>query len=129
MRESRSFELLLSQARVVREKLSFSRGEVKGDPSKHYSWIHNSESRINFYEGLGYQIVKDPEVKTNWLKEDGTHRWGDSILMCVDKDFKQALDMDTEISSVESLEGSRESFLAFAKSRGVPVVDNSLQEA
>jgi len=122
-------EELLAKARVVREKAVFSRSAVKGgDPSKDYVWVHNSDHTIYHFQALGYSICKDPKVKTAWKKEDGRHLRGDVILMEVDKDFREALKMEAEARSVETLEGSRESFLAFAARKGIPAVDNSRRE-
>ena len=119
-------EDLLKRVKILRERAATSQGEVRnGKLDKVYVWVHKSDQRLVYFEGFGYQICRDPSVQTNWRKEDGTHVWGDAILLEIDKDFHEALKLESQARSVEALEGTRESFIAFAQTNGIPVRDNS----
>ncbi len=129
LQEKANFEDLLKKARTLRERMSHAQGEVKGGrQDRAYIWINRNDSRIQYFEGLGYTICRDPNVRTKWKKEDGEHRWGDVILMEVDKDFKEALEVDSDAKSVEALTGSRQEFIEFAIQNRIPVQDRSKTE-
>jgi len=123
---------LLAKVKTLRENWVLNLGRIDGDPKKAYVWVNQHESRVIWYEGLQFAIsrsvveVKDgrPQVvsgvKTNYVREDGTHRRGDLILMECDREFKEALDAEGELRAVEQLEGAKQSFEAFADRERVP---------
>lgn len=113
---------LLAKVRSTRSSMLQHLASIEGkDPSKHYGWIHNSEPRITHFRAQGYEVCKDPKVKTQWRREDGTHVRGDLILMECPKDLHEAWKVDGELRAIEDLENSRNSFTAFAERSGVPV--------
>lgn len=125
---------LLAKVKTLRESWVLSRGRIdQRDPSKEYVWVNKDEERITWYEGREFSVTRSkvertPEgtlrvvsgPKTQWVKEDGTHKRGDLILMEIDKDLKEALDTDSDLQAVEALEGSKQGFEAFATREGVP---------
>jgi hypothetical protein len=90
-------------------------------PDKHYSWINRDENRITHFQAQGYVICKDPDIKTNWKKEDGTHVRGDLILMETSAELHEVWKYEGELRAVEDLEASRDSFKAFAGKNQIPV--------
>lgn len=111
---------LLRQVRLTREKLRTA-GMVQGmDPGKVPIWVANDDTTQVQFQGLGYEICRDPNVQSPWKKEDGTHRRGDVILYQVDKDIYEALRTDSAIRAIEALESPEDQFLDFAENRGVP---------
>ncbi len=111
---------LLKKVRILRSDAS--RGlEVKGsDPNKSYTWVNVHPSRRVFFEGQGFTVCRDPKVVTSWRREDGTHIRGDLILYECDKEWKEALTAFDDLSAIEAMEGSQETFLAFAEQNKVP---------
>jgi hypothetical protein len=99
-----------------------NKGEVKdGNPNKVYIWVNQKEDRRTFFEGLGYQLCTDPNVKTRWRKEDGTHRRGDLILYEIDRELHEIMQLDSQIRAVEQMASSKDSFLEFATGANVRV--------
>ena len=110
----------LAKVRVLREKMLMNRGEVKGKPDKMYCWVNVHESRRQWYEGLGWELCKDPSVHTEFKKEDGTHVRGDLILYQIDKETYELLNLDSELRGIEGIQGSKDEFLSFAESNRIP---------
>jgi hypothetical protein len=75
---------------------------------------------------MGYEICKDPDIVTDWKKEDGTHIRGDAILMTISKELKEAWKYDSELRAVADLETSRDSFKAFGDRNGIPVEEQAV---
>lgn len=113
---------LLAKVHTTRDSMLQNMVKLEGtNPAKQYSWINNSEPRINFFAAQGYIICKDPAVKSRFQREDGTHVRGDLILMERDRELHEAWKYDGEMRAVADMEGSRDSFKAFAARNGVPV--------
>ena len=111
---------LLARVRERRARLLVNKGRVEGgDPKKVYVWINQRDERRTYFEGLGYTLCKDPHVKTQWGREDGTHHRGDLILYEIDRDTHEALKLDSQIRAVEQMASSRESFREFAAGSGI----------
>ena len=116
---------LLAKIRSTRTSLLSSLAQVEGrNPSKHYAWVNSHQSRITAYQGMGYEICRDPLISTQWKKEDGTHVRGDAILMETSKEMKEMWDYDTELRAIEDLENAQGSFKAFAEREGVPIIES-----
>ena len=112
---------LLARVRQTRAKLIFNRGEINGNkPNKEYSWVNRAEERIVFYKAMGYEICRDPDIKSAWRQEDGTHIRGDVILMEVDKEWHEALRLDEQDRAVSALEGKTDEFERDMARVGVP---------
>lgn len=97
---------LLAKVRAGYHKTDRSKfgAVLEGDPKMHYAWINNrADVRVNF-EGVGYEICRDPKVVTRFKREDGTHVRGDLILMQVDKEVYEMLQWQDDYASIEKLE-------------------------
>lgn len=104
---------LLAKVRQIRAHALTDRGKVlNGKPDKAYIWSNIAEHTLVEFQGLGYQICKDPDVKTAWKKEDGTHVRGDLILMEVDRDLYDAIKADDELRALEAIEAPKNAFAA-----------------
>lgn len=115
---------LLKKVRIVRERLAQNRGMVDGmNPSKAYVWVNISDNRQIEYQSTGYELCRDPNIKSKWKQADNTHKRGDAILYEIDKDLHEALDMDAQLRAVEGVEGAREGFKAVAFQNGVPIYE------
>lgn len=113
---------LLKRVRTLRESILTNRGEVKGKkPNKDYVWVNTRADRRTYFEGLGYQVCRDPDIQTRWKKEDGTHQRGDLILYECDRELREAIRLDAEMRSLEAIEGPQQSFEAFAERSAVPL--------
>lgn len=110
---------LLARVRVARDRLRFAGEVLNGNPNKVYIWVNISDDRQVTYQGMGYTICKDPNIKTRWKKEDGTHRRGDLILYEIDRDLNEAIKLDGEMRAVEGQEGEQ-MFLDFAQQNRIP---------
>ncbi len=110
----------LAHVKLLREKLLMNRGEVKGRPDKMYCWVNVNESRRQWFEGLGWELCKDPSVKTEFKREDGTHVRGDLILYQMDKEIYEVINLDNELRGIEGIQGSKDQFLNFAESNRIP---------
>lgn len=110
---------LLRRAAVLRGKATRNQtGEVKNRrPDMHYFWELNTTQAVAEREAQEYEVVKakfdknkqptaDSEV-TPWLKQDGTHIWGDLILMRVKQELYEAYMAIDELKSLETIENSR----------------------
>lgn len=112
---------LLQRARVVRENARAMRGSIQGmKPDLVYIWVNIREERQIYFQNLGYELCKDPEVVSKWKRDDGAHRRGDLILYQVPKDLHEALKLDSEIRAIEDMENSKDGFLAFAERLSIP---------
>jgi len=95
-----------ARVRAVRAKTSVEENlkVLNQDPSKVYEWINIDPRRVAFFEAREYVVcnaTNSPKVKTNWVRDDGTHVQGDAILMMVDRELKQDLDADDALRSMD----------------------------
>ena len=123
--EQRKKQELLSKVRQMRQGVIQNHGQIKPrDPAgsvprdKHYAWINVHPLRVTHYKALGYEICKDERITTDFEKADGTHVFGDLILMYCNKDYYEALKLDAAIRAVEGVEGE-EIFKTFAEKSNV----------
>lgn len=115
---------LLQQVRTTRSSMLSQLAEIEGRKADmHYGWVNNSDARITHFRAQGYEICKDPDVRTRWRRDDGTHVRGDVILMVCPKDLHEAWKYDGELRAIEDLENSRDSFKAFAERSKIPVTE------
>lgn len=115
---------LLKKVRIIRERLAQNRGMVEGmNPSKAYVWVNISDNRQIEYQSTGYELCRDPNIKSKWKQVDNTHKRGDAILYEIDKDLHEALDLDAQLRAVEAVQGAREGFKATAAQHGVPTYE------
>jgi len=112
---------LLEKVRTLREGALFNKGAVEGDPNKQYCWVNTKEDRRVSYEAAGWVITKDPNVKTRWRQEDGTHKRADLILYEMDKELYEATVAYNSLRGIEAVEGSEDMFLAALDRDKVPV--------
>lgn len=118
---------LLRQVRETRANSLQQKGKVRSadstkqlNPTKHYVWVNRNEHRVVFFRGLGYTICSDPAVATDWKLEDGTHAFGDLILMEIDRELHEMIKLDGQLRALEGVEGETV-FAAFAERAGIPV--------
>ena len=113
------------QARTnVREHLGQIRASDPGvgiPRDKHYCWINMHPSRVSHYLALDYEICKDPRITTAYIRDDGTHIYNDSILMCCDMDYYEALKLESQSKAIEYVDGEG-MFSSFANRVGIPVL-------
>lgn len=105
-------------AHLNHQRVWAKEGELPAD--KKYVWVNKNESRVVYYQGLGYAICRDERVMTNWRREDGTHQYADLILMDIDRGLWEAMKLDSELRGLEGVEGE-DMFKAFAERAGIPV--------
>lgn len=127
-------EIEARKVREIRERVRqntframFNYGEVRGKgggpkPSdKHYAWVNSHPLRITKFQALGYTICKDDRIETDYYSPTtGTHQCGDTTLMYCDKDYYEALKLDSAYRAIEGVEGES-IFHAFAGRVGIPV--------
>lgn len=104
---------LLSRVRVNRERLVSDRGKVLNPkPGKHYVWVNSHVDRQTEYASLGYDLCRDPEIKTRagQISEDGSHRRGDLVLYEIPTDLHEAMYLDNVIRGIELIEAPKEEF-------------------
>jgi hypothetical protein len=118
---------LLRKVRETRSNALQEKGRVRSaDPAKqlnpaiHYAWVNRNEHRIVFFQALGYKIVNDAAVMTDWKREDGSHAYGDLILMEIDKETHEMMKLDSQLRALEGVEGESV-FASFAQRAGIPV--------
>ena len=120
---------LLSQVRQRREDTIRMKGRVyPADPNgampagKHFVWVNRNEHRVVSFKSEGYTVVNDghARIRTDWEREDGTHIYGDLILMEIDKELYDTIKLDDQIRAMENVEGQA-MFETFAKESGIPV--------
>lgn len=112
---------LLQRARVIRNNARALRGSVENmKPGLVYIWVNIREERQIYFQNLGYEVCKDPDVKSKWKRDDGAHRRGDLILYQMPKDLHEALKLDAEVRAIEDMENSKDSFLSFAERLSIP---------
>lgn len=110
---------LLAKVRMLRDA-QLTAGAVNGKPHKVYCWVNIREERQLFFQSLGWELCKDPEVKTSWRQPDGTHKRADVILYHIDRDLYEAFEADKELRGMEALEGAEKSFETNAARNGAP---------
>lgn len=118
---------LLAKVRQQREDTLKMKGRVyAADPAigvpanKKYVWVNRNEHRVVEFTSSGYTICKDPAIRTDWRRDDGTHQYGDLILMEIDFELWEAIKLDDQIRSLENVEGAAV-FESFAQQSGIPV--------
>jgi hypothetical protein len=118
----------------LRARIGRSRLEVKnGKKGKHYFWAAREDQAESIrLEGLGYEIVKEPNAKkvlageakplieAQGLKEDGTYVVGDVILMMCDDEVYEFIQMDVSERHEALIEGAVADFTTEAAKSGVP---------
>lgn len=116
---------LLAKVAQVKVNLLQDKGKVRpADPTKplnpniKYVWVNKNENRVVSFQGLDYKIVKDPNVLTDWKREDGSHIYGDLILMQVDREWYDGLKLHSQMKAIEGVEGEAV-FAAFAERNGI----------
>lgn len=117
---------LLARVRATKASLISQLSQIEGrSPTKHYSWVNRHEARVMTYRTMGYEICRDPNVKTQWRQSDGTHVRGDLVLMEIDQDLYEAWQYESERSAIEAVEAAQDTFREFAGRSGVPVYETS----
>jgi ribosomal protein S30 len=118
---------LLAKVIANREHRALMAGKVRPadpkvplNPKTRYIWANRNPERIVQFKIQGYEVCKDPKVATDWQKEDGTHIYGDLILMEIDQDLWEANKLYSQMKAIEGVEGE-EVFKAFAERAGIPV--------
>lgn len=113
---------LLAKVRGLREGALFNKGAVlQGDPSKEYCWVNCKDDRRVSYEAMEWKVCKDPNVRTRWRQEDGTHRRADLILYEIDKELYEAYMAYNALRGIEAVEGSETMFVTALERDKVPV--------
>lgn len=112
---------LLARVRVTRESMLRTFAEVQGKkPDRDYIWVNVNEHRRTTFEGMGYTVCKDPDIKSQWKREDGTHVRGDLILYHVPKELREAWHTEGQLRAIEDQEGAPAVFEDYAARAGVP---------
>lgn len=131
IQKEREIEMLAKVRQTYQNYLS-NAGEVRAapgkllDPDVTFAWVNTHPSRIVFYKTFSYKIVNsnpgqpDEDVETNWKQEDGTHVWGDVILMKIPRELKEAQDLHFHYKALDELQSESE-FEQYAAKHGVVV--------
>lgn len=102
---------LLAKARVVREKMASRHSDITGlKPSKQYCWVNLKEDRQVYYQGLGWTLCVDPDLKSPFKQPDNTIRRADTILYEIDMDFYEALCINNVLMGIEGIESAESGF-------------------
>lgn len=118
--EMQAKEELLKKARVVRDKLANRGNELGGkNPSRSYVWVNIREDRQTYYQALGWEVCRDPNVTSPFRQPDGCHRRADVILYEMSRDFYEALEADNALRGIEGIEGSQQAFVSSLHREGV----------
>ncbi len=101
---------LLSKVQAGRQKIDRTQfGAVTaGDPAMHYSWVNQRPESMVIFEGLGYEVCRDPKVETRFKRGDGTHVRGDLILMQVSKEVYEQIQAEDDYRAIEALQDPHE---------------------
>lgn len=113
---------ILAKVRAQRDATLFNRGKVEGDPDKEYRWVNIHPERQLVFQIQGWRMVTadDVDVVTNYKQADGTHRRGDLVLYCIDKEWAEMIHFDAVVQGIERIEGAKSSFETQAQKDGVP---------
>jgi hypothetical protein len=124
---------LLEKVKALREGAMFQKGAILpnsdgtiGNPLKEYCWVNSKDDRRVTYEAMGWQVCKDPKVKTRWQKEDGTHVRADLVLYEIDKELFEAMMAYNQLRGIEAVEGNPEAFMAALDRDKVPAYKTEL---
>lgn len=102
---------LLAKVKTLRENTNMRRGQITNPkPGKVYVWVNINENRQIEFQGMGYELCKDPDIKTRWRQSNGTHQRGDLILYQIDKDLHEAIKIDDELRSLDGIEAPKAAF-------------------
>lgn len=109
---------------------------VKGETHMHYFWANKfDDPELIRLEGLGYTIVKEPNVKevlagkakakiqAAGLKEDGTYVRGDLILMQIPQEDYEFFLLDIEQRHEEGMASVKTEFMDAAAQAGAPTFE------
>jgi hypothetical protein len=120
----------------LRQRMGRSRLEVKGEPGKHYFWAHASDSNeLDRLDLLEYTLVRElnakevlagkakPKIKAGGLREDGTYKQGDVILMQCDEEVYEFQMLENERRSNQQQQSAKDNFVFEAEQKGVPTFE------
>jgi hypothetical protein len=113
------------RARMHRLRLNWSQLDNR-DPAKGYQWERNTNDSIAAARSRGWELVKtgsNAEVETPFRREDGTHVYGDLILMQIPRDEQEILELLPDVEAVERIHGRNQyqQLLAFSQENRVPM--------
>lgn len=120
---------LLEKVKIIRDAVLLNRGEVRGKDDMAYMWVNIREERQIYFKSLGWQLCKDPDVWSNFRRDDGTHSRGDLILYEIDKETAEALQLYDVIRGIEMVDGHSENFMTTLAKAGAPVYHPPISES
>lgn len=107
-----------------REHALRNRGNVVNPKkNKDYVWVNINDHRQIEYQTLGYELCRDPEIKTAWKKEDGSHQRGDLVLYQIDKEEREAMHLDNELRGFEAISAPKQVFHTMVQREGAKVYE------
>lgn len=102
---------LLARVKTLRENTNMRRGSITNPKqNKIYVWVNINDNRQIEFQGMGYSLCKDPDIKTRWRTASGTHQRGDLLLYEIDKDLHEAIQVDNELRALEGIEAPKDAF-------------------
>lgn len=110
-----------------RQSILMDKGKITAVPGKslnpntRYAWVNRNEHRVTMFQAQGYAICRNPDVHSDWKREDNTHIYGDLILMEIDRELWETSKLYSQMKAIEGVEGE-EVFKAFAERAGIPVL-------
>ncbi len=119
---------LLAKAKVVRERMATRHSDITGlKPSKQYCWVNLKEDRQVYYQGLGWTLCNDLDLKSPFKQPDGTIRRADTILYEIDMDFYEALCMHNILKGIEGIESAETGFVDTLGQQKIPTFKPAVQ--
>jgi hypothetical protein len=116
--------ILRQQARVLRDGALFDRGRIKNpNPAKQYCWVNVREERQVFFQSMGWDVCKDPNIGTlYWKPDEHRHRRADLVLYDIDFELWQAFEAQKQLDGLNLTgEAADQAFAANIARSGVRV--------
>lgn len=95
--------IMRRRVKVYREGSLFKRRSLASpQKDKEYLWINMKEERRIFFEGMGWQVCQNPNVGSNYWKQDKqAHICADLILYEMPKELHQMIEADNIVRGLD----------------------------
>lgn len=101
--EAEKVKILRERVKVLRDGAMFDQGRIKTpNPAKQYCWVNIREERQTFYQALGWEVVRDPDIGTLfWKKDENRHRRADLVLYQIDRELFYAFEAEKILRNLD----------------------------
>lgn len=102
--ENAKMEALRRKVSTLRTEALFNRRALASPkPDKSYVWVNIKEERQIFFQAMGWQICKDPDVGSRfWNETHKAHVCADVILYEMDRDLAEAFEADAVVRGYDN---------------------------